>query len=41
VLGKWFARVPCNIRSYEAERIGVDFITHNSIGIGGVFVGRC
>ena len=22
-------------RSYEAERIGVDFITHNSIGEGG------
>jgi len=35
LLGKCFTRVVCNIRSYEAERIGVDFITHNSIGEGG------
>eukprot|EP00277_Geminigera_cryophila_P016319 CAMPEP_0179448464 /NCGR_PEP_ID=MMETSP0799-20121207/32293_1 /TAXON_ID=46947 /ORGANISM="Geminigera cryophila, Strain CCMP2564" /LENGTH=307 /DNA_ID=CAMNT_0021240299 /DNA_START=37 /DNA_END=960 /DNA_ORIENTATION=+ len=35
VLGKCFTRVTCNIRSYEAERIGVDFITQNSIGEGG------
>ena len=35
LLGKCFAKVPCAVRSYEAERIGVDFITHNSIGEGG------
>jgi len=35
VLGMCFTRVTCNIRSYEAERIGVDFITQNSIGEGG------
>ena len=35
LLGKCFQRVTCDIRSYEAERIGVDFITVNSIGEGG------
>lgn len=35
LLGKCFAKVPCAVRSYEAERIGVDFITQNSIGEGG------
>ena len=35
LLGKCFQQVTCDIRSYEAERIGVDFITHNSIGEGG------
>ncbi|EKX31660.1 translation initiation factor 3, subunit F [Guillardia theta CCMP2712] len=35
VLGKCFSRVTCHIRAYEAERIGVDFITHNTIGQGG------
>jgi translation initiation factor 3 subunit F len=35
LLGKCFQRVTCEMRSYEAERIGVDFITHNSIGEGG------
>jgi len=35
VLGKCFQRVQCAIRAYEAERIGVDFITQNTIGQGG------
>merc|ERR1712216_260756 len=35
VVGQCFSRVTCEMRSYEAERIGVDFITHNSIGEGG------
>jgi translation initiation factor 3 subunit F len=34
-LGKCFAKVPCTLRTYEVERIGVDFITQNSIGEGG------
>mmetsp|Transcript_42111 Transcript_42111/g.86024 ORF Transcript_42111/g.86024 Transcript_42111/m.86024 type:complete len:302 (-) Transcript_42111:235-1140(-) len=34
-LGKCFSRIQCNIRAYEAERIGVDFITQNTIGQGG------
>jgi len=34
-LGKCFHRIQCQIRAYEAERIGVDFITQNTIGQGG------
>jgi len=34
-LGKCFSRIGCQIRAYEAERIGVDFITQNTIGQGG------
>mmetsp|Transcript_57849 Transcript_57849/g.141880 ORF Transcript_57849/g.141880 Transcript_57849/m.141880 type:complete len:308 (+) Transcript_57849:67-990(+) len=35
VLGRCFNRVSCDIRTYEAQRIGVDFITQNTIGQGG------
>jgi len=35
VLGKCFNKIRCQIRTYEAERIGVDFITQNTIGQGG------
>ena len=31
-LGRSFNRVPNVIRTYEAERIGVDFVTQNTIG---------
>jgi translation initiation factor 3 subunit F len=34
-LGRCFNRVPCAVRTYEAERIRVDFITQNTIGQGG------
>jgi hypothetical protein len=34
-LGRCFQRVACAIRAHEAERIGVDFITQNTIGQGG------
>ena len=34
-LGRCFNRVPCAVRTYEAERIGVDFVTQNTIGQGG------
>ena len=34
-LGKCFNRVKCEIQTYEAQRIGVDFITQNTIGQGG------
>uniref|UniRef100_A0A7S0W7Y8 MPN domain-containing protein n=1 Tax=Hemiselmis tepida TaxID=464990 RepID=A0A7S0W7Y8_9CRYP len=35
MLGKCFSRVKCEIKTYEAQRIGVDFITQNTIGQGG------
>lgn len=35
LLGKVFSPVKCDIRTYEAQRIGVDFITQNTIGQGG------
>lgn len=35
MVGRYFNKVPCDIRTYEAQRIGVDFITQNTIGQGG------
>jgi hypothetical protein len=33
-----YGRVACDIRTYEAQRIGVDFITQNTIGQVCVYV---
>mmetsp|Transcript_68678 Transcript_68678/g.183320 ORF Transcript_68678/g.183320 Transcript_68678/m.183320 type:complete len:297 (+) Transcript_68678:2-892(+) len=34
-IGRCFNKVPCSVRTYEAERIGVDFVAQNTIGQGG------
>lgn len=34
-IGKVFSKVKCEIKTYEAQRIGIDFITQNTIGQGG------